>query len=63
MRKLAADGIDAEEEALLGKLAERVAKTEVELTTYQQREGNLHKGQHPHERQDHGAGHVVGHLR
>ena len=39
MRKLAADGIDAEEEALLGKLAERVAKTEVELATYQQREG------------------------
>ena len=39
MRKLAADGIDAEEEALLGKVAERVAKTEVELATYQQREG------------------------
>ena len=42
-RKLASDGNDAEEEALCGKVAERVAKTELELATYQQREGNFTK--------------------
>ena len=39
IRKLGADGTDSEEEALFKKVADRVAKTELELATYQQREG------------------------
>ena len=39
IHKLGADGIDSKEEALMKKVADRVAKTELELATYQQREG------------------------
>ena len=37
--KLGEDGIDSEEKVLLKKVADCVAKTELELTTYQQCEG------------------------
>ena len=43
IRKLGADGTDSEEEALFKKVADRVAKTELELATYQQREGTFTK--------------------
>ena len=39
IRKLGADGSDSEEKAFLKKVEDCVAKTELELATYQQREG------------------------
>ena len=39
IHKLGANGIGSEEEALFKKVADRVAKTELKLATYQQRKG------------------------
>ena len=41
----------------------RIAKTMEQLATFQAKEGHLHKAVRAPEREDYGAGHVVGHVR